>query len=307
MKICIIIPCKNEEENIITIFNKINKVLENNFEIIFIDDGSNDNSWKNIYDLSLKNKNISGIKLQKSFGKDNAIFCALENIDLLKYKGVLFMDCDLQHPVNIAKQMIDEFNKNQNQFIYAHRRKFKTSIFRLFFSFLFHFISKKIFRLNFKDINTDFFIISSSLAQRFLFYKEINISLRSIILDLNIKNQKRINFNAPIRIYGKSNFSFSKLSNLALHTITYNTYIPTKFIIFFGLILIICFLFLLIFMIASQYIFGVIFYNLISYFIIYNSILLSVIIFLIGIISLYIGNIQQEILSRPRYLIEDKI
>ena len=60
-------------------------------------------------------------------------------------------------------------------------------------------------------------------------------------------------------------------------------------------------------MIASQYIFGVIFYNLISYFIIYNSILLSVIIFLIGIISLYIGNIQQEILSRPRYLIEDKI
>ena len=96
MDISIVIPLLNEEESLNELYDWIAKVMQSNrysYEILFIDDGSTDNSWKVIENLSKKDNNVKGIQFQKNYGKSQAL-----NAGFKKVKGdvVITMDADLQ-------------------------------------------------------------------------------------------------------------------------------------------------------------------------------------------------------------------
>jgi len=96
MDISVVIPLLNEKDSLNELYDWIAKVMQSNrlsYEIIFIDDGSTDNSWDVITSLSLKDKNVKGIKFLKNFGKSQALHAGFE-----KAKGnvVVTMDADLQ-------------------------------------------------------------------------------------------------------------------------------------------------------------------------------------------------------------------
>ena len=104
----IIVPAFNEE-NVIKIFyattSKILTALKNvikEYEIIFVDDGSIDNTWRHIQDITKQETNVHGIKFSRNFGKEAAIFAGLH-----KAKGncAIIMDCDLQHPPEYIEEM----------------------------------------------------------------------------------------------------------------------------------------------------------------------------------------------------------
>ena len=102
IKISIVIPVYNSEENLVELNNQIQRQLEDiNFELILVNDQSKDNSWKIIDNLANKYKNIIGINLRKNSGQDNAIFAG---INYVKGEYVVIMDDDLQHsPSDILK------------------------------------------------------------------------------------------------------------------------------------------------------------------------------------------------------------
>ena len=92
----IIIPLFNEEESLPELITWIQKVVEQNkylYEIILIDDGSNDNSWSTIRSLSIENKNIKGISFRRNYGKSAALYHGFEQAE---GKVVITMDADLQ-------------------------------------------------------------------------------------------------------------------------------------------------------------------------------------------------------------------
>ena len=96
MNLSIVIPLFNEEESLPELYDWIVKVMnENNFtyEIIFIDDGSTDNSWGVIQELRKKNTNIKGIKFQRNYGKSAALY---EGFRVSQGDVVITMDADLQ-------------------------------------------------------------------------------------------------------------------------------------------------------------------------------------------------------------------
>lgn len=96
MNISVIVPLYNEEESLPELSQWIDKVMNTNnfsYEIIMIDDGSNDKSWKVIEDLSTKNNHIRGIKFRRNYGKSAALFCGFESA---KGDVVITMDADLQ-------------------------------------------------------------------------------------------------------------------------------------------------------------------------------------------------------------------
>ncbi len=96
MDISVIIPLYNEEESIVELFEWIKKVMlrENySYEVIFISDGSTDNSWKIIEGLSLQNENVRGIKFRRNYGKSPALYCGFNEA---KGDVVVTMDADLQ-------------------------------------------------------------------------------------------------------------------------------------------------------------------------------------------------------------------
>ena len=105
MEISIIIPAFNEEGNIELINREIKKVFSSikiEYEIIFIDDGSKDNTWENIHKLSIIDKNIKGIKFSRNFGKESAIFAGLK---FSRGKSCVVIDSDLQHPPETILEM----------------------------------------------------------------------------------------------------------------------------------------------------------------------------------------------------------
>ncbi|MFN6037328.1 MAG: glycosyltransferase family 2 protein, partial [Bacteroidota bacterium] len=96
MNISVVIPLLNEEESIGELFEWIDKVMKNNdfsYEVIFVDDGSSDNSWQIIENISSKNSNVKGIKFRRNYGKSAALHVAFE---MAQGDVVITMDADLQ-------------------------------------------------------------------------------------------------------------------------------------------------------------------------------------------------------------------
>ena len=113
MKFEIVTPCKNEEQNIVKFYEGIKKIL-NNYEyyIKFIDDGSDDKTWEEIKKICEINNNVSGVKLLKNYGKENAIAAGIEDkINDVDFK--IIIDADLQHPIEIIPQMIKRWEQGE--------------------------------------------------------------------------------------------------------------------------------------------------------------------------------------------------
>ena len=100
----IVVPCYNEEESVEIFLREIQNVLKTkNFEVIFINDGSADDTLKRIKDLADKNANVKYISFSRNFGKEAAIYAGL---NYAKGDMVCLMDADLQHPPSMLPEMI---------------------------------------------------------------------------------------------------------------------------------------------------------------------------------------------------------
>lgn len=111
-KISIVVPCFNEEEVIEMFYKELMKVINQlkdkySYEIVFIDDGSKDNTLKILKDLRKENENIKIISFSRNFGKESAIYAGLSNST---GELVVLMDSDLQHPPKTILEMLEEIN-----------------------------------------------------------------------------------------------------------------------------------------------------------------------------------------------------
>lgn len=105
--ISLIIPSYNEQDNIFRTYETIEEILNQakiDFEIIFVDDGSVDNTYVNIARLAQTKANVRGLSFSRNFGKESAIFAGLESA---AGECAVIMDCDLQHPPTLLPQMYE--------------------------------------------------------------------------------------------------------------------------------------------------------------------------------------------------------
>src|SRR5699024_12087471 len=126
MLISIVIPAYNEEKNISEIISEIKQAFDTNleesntYEILFIDDGSEDNTAQVLEEASLTDPLISYISFSRNFGKEAAMLAGLRNAS---GDVVIIMDADLQHPPSIMLQMLKEYEKGYEQVIAKRNRK----------------------------------------------------------------------------------------------------------------------------------------------------------------------------------------
>ena len=123
MDISVIIPLYNEAESLPELSAWIERVMkENNFtyEIIFINDGSTDNSWKVIEELKEKNENIHAIKFRRNYGKSPALYCGFERA---KGDVVITMDADLQDSPDEIKPLYDMITKEGYDLVSGYKKK----------------------------------------------------------------------------------------------------------------------------------------------------------------------------------------
>jgi len=298
----IVVPCFNEESNIEQLINELVPVIKNlNYEIIFVDDGSKDNTFLLIKNISEKNKNISGISLSRNFGHQVAIMAGMQ-----QSKGdlVIMMDADIQHPPQIIPQLIAEYEKG---FDIVNTKRLETkgeSIFKKLTSKSFYSLINFLSDVKIEPASADFRLMSRKAVDAFLQFEEKDRFTRGLVSWMGFK-QSIIEYKASSRYSGKSKYTFKKMFRFGMDGITSFSTKPLRISFYTGFI---------VFFIGIAYSIYAIIKNILGETVPgWTSILVSVLIIggiqllSVGIIGEYIARIFNETKARPLYFIKDKI
>ena len=302
----IIVPAFNEENTIPDFYKKTTELLNNstkltNFEIIFVDDGSEDKTWISIRNLMSLSKNVHGIKFSRNFGKEAAIFAGLH-----KAQGdcAVIMDCDLQHPPELIEEMYKHYLDGYQIVRCVKKQRNKEPFLRkicnsLFFNFFHLFDSAQ---LNIANIS-DFQLIDRKVINYILQFQETSLFFRGISAYVGF-NVKDLEFNVPERIAGNSKWTYHSLIDYALSNMSTFSSKPLQIVTLNGLILLVIAILLTI---RTLYVY---FINAAAPGITTVIILLlfigSMLMISLGIIGFYIGKIYDEVKHRPRYIIDEE-
>lgn len=238
-KISIIVPCFNESESIPYFYKQLQNVMNNMknslFEILFIDDGSNDNTLDLIKKLSTKDKRIKYFSFSRNFGKESAMLCGLENCT---GDYVAIMDADMQDPPSLLIQMYS-YIKNEDYDCIAARRttRYGEPKVRSFFSKCFYKIINKISKVEIVDGARDFRLMKRKMVTAILSMNEYNRFSKGIFSWVGF-NTKWIEYTNIERSYGKTKWSFLKLLSYSLEGIINFSTVPLSLSFFLSSIFI---------------------------------------------------------------------
>ena len=165
VKLSILAPCYNEEKNINEFYDRTHKTLKKlgleNYEIIFIDDGSIDKSWNIIKEKKIFDKKIKGIKLQKNFGHQNAILAGLK---IAKGSYTLVIDTDLQDPPELIEKMYNKIETSDVNIISCQRNTRKDNFFKKITASIFYYMFNLISKTKIKKQVSDFKIFDKKVV-----------------------------------------------------------------------------------------------------------------------------------------------
>tara|TARA_B100000131_G_scaffold323232_1_gene380725 strand:- start:1179 stop:2114 length:936 start_codon:yes stop_codon:yes gene_type:complete len=302
----IIVPCYNEEKNIDEFIAEANSSLNKykNFKILFIDDGSNDNTWKKIKFQCDKDEKIVGLKLTRNFGKDSAIEAGLNTLEeFSEYDFAIIIDADMQHPINKINEMIDLW-KDKNKIITTFKTNNVENIFRKIGSDLFYYFMTNFSDAKFITKNTDFMLLDKSIVNIFNKLHEKNKSIKTFINWTGFEI-KSIGIEIKKRNFGKSNYNFFNLTRTAINAVTSFSLFPIKIVGYLGFAMSLISIILIPFFVVSNWL-NFIFVSIQTLIIIFNIFLTGIILSSIGLLGIYISRIHENSVDRPNYIIEDK-
>lgn len=301
MLISFILPVFNEEENIAEIYQRISKIMEgfSDWEIIFIDDGSNDESLLRICDLIDSDKQVRCIKLSRNFGQHPAIIAGLS---VCHGELAVIMDSDLQDdPASITK-MIEKLQQGFDV-VYAVREKRKEGLVKRICFNSFHKIMGRLSDISIPENAGVFSVISRRVIDKIIDMPEVRFYLPGIRAFVGFKSAG-IKVERICRKFGESK-SFSQLFRLAKTSIFSFSFFPLKLISYITFLGFMASLILAAYILAMKLYYDVIqgWASLAFIFIFFNS--LQMMCFMI--IGEYLSIIFDEVKSRPKFVIEDKI
>ena len=306
-KIAIIVPAYNEEDNLRIFFKETNEIIQNledyTWEFIFIDDGSDDSTWKIIDEISNSDKSVRGVRLSRNFGKELALTAGvLESTEELD--AVILMDADLQHPPSAIPQLVQQWESG-HQIVTTQRKSIRYSMWREIGSNFFYFMLNNFSKLNIQQKATDFRLLDQQVVKVIKDFPERNRFFRGIIDWVGFKKTS-ITFDSPDRTGGKSTFSFNGLFNLAVNSFTSFSLMPLKVTGYLGVAVTTISGVLFFYMVISHLVLGLTLFTKLAYFVVFNTLLFGIVLVALGLIAWYIGSIHTEVAGRPLYIVRDR-
>lgn len=302
-EISIVVPLYNEEKNIRLMYDRlVSSILKitSNFEIIYVNDGSNDNSFLELVKLSNEDERVKYINFSRNFGHQIAVTAGL---DYSKGAAVVIIDGDLQDPPEVIPEMYAK-HKEGFEVVYGQRLKRKgDNFFKKITAKYFYRILKKITSINIPLDTGDFRLIDRKIVNDLKNMPEQNKFLRGQIAWLGYR-QTSVFFERDERKFGETGYPFSKMLKFALDGITGFSDVPLQFVTKTGIFI-------------SFISFLVILYAIFSHFILertitgWTSLIISsmfiggVQLISVGIIGEYISRINKNVQNRPLYIVRE--
>jgi len=303
-KISILIPAYNEQEVIESLYQRLGKLANNtksyDFEFLFINDGSRDNTLELIKEYAAADDRVSYINLSRNFGKEIAMIAGLDHVT---GDATVIIDADLQDPPELIPRMIKYWEEGYDD-VYAKRNsRDGETWFKKVSSKLFYRILQKSTNIPIQIDTGDFRLLDKRCVEALKQIRETQRYTKGMFSWIGYK-KKEVLYNRNPRIAGKSKWNYAKLFNFAVDGITSFTTAPLRISSFFGFIIsVIAFVFIIV-IVVKTLLYG----DPVSG---YPS-LMAVVLFLggiqlvsLGIIGEYIGRIFKETKQRPLYFIEE--
>lgn len=304
-----VIPCYNEEAVINETAGRLrikyidliqSGIIDKESRILFVNDGSKDNTWKMISELHDNDSLFTGISLSHNRGHQNALLAGL--MTAMEFAdAVISMDADLQDDIAAIDEMISKYNSGCD-IVYgvrSSRKKdsfFKRTTAQSFYKLMSSMGAETIYN------HADYRLMSKRALLALSEYKEVNLFLRGIVPMLGFKTDV-VYFERAERFAGKSKYPLKKMISFAVDGITSFSIKPMRFITGLGVTIfmlsIVMFVYTLIRFFIGETVIG------------WSSLIISVwaigglILLSIGVVGEYIGKIYLETKSRPRYFIEE--
>jgi len=231
-KISIIVPCFNEEESLKTFNLTLIKALPENYlyEIIYVNDGSKDNTLKIILDLAKENLNIKYISFSRNFGHQNALKAGY---DFASGDCAISLDADLQHPPKVIPELINKWEEGFEIVNTIRNDHDSISFTKKISSGIFYKIMRKLSDVNIENGMADFRLIDKKVLKQLKLFPENFLFFRGIIPWMGFK-QTIVQFKANERFAGTTKYTFKKMLKFATTGVTSFSVKPLRLSIYLG-------------------------------------------------------------------------
>ena len=302
LRYSVVVPVHNEELNINELTNRLISVMSQigeTFEILIIDDGSEDNTWDVLLEVSKANKNVKAIKLSRNFGQHHAITAGMK---ICNGDWVVVMDGDLQDRPEVIPQLIEESNKGFDV-VFVNRVNRPERMYYKILQRIFYFVLKHLSGINFNHAQANFSIINRKVVYYFNMFPEQARFYGSTIKWLGFK-QSSVSADHGTRFDGKPAYTLKSRFKLASDIILSFSEKPLVISIKLGFLMSIASFSIFIWVVTAKLLWG---YKILGWASLIASIFLSsgIIIFVLGILGIYIGRIFTEVKNRPLYVVDE--
>lgn len=303
-KITILIPCYNEEKSLELLYEEIIRVIsfldDYKWEILFVNDGSYDETMKVIYGLREKDKRVSYVDLSRNFGKENAL---LAGFDYAHGDAVIIMDADLQHPPKVIPDMVRKWEEGYDD-VYARRKsRGKESWPRRKLTSLYYKLLQNSSHMDVLPNVGDFRLLDRKCVDALCQLRESGRYTKGMYCFIGF-NKTGVEFETQDRVMGESSMSYKKLLKLALEGIMSYTTAPLHWATFVGLMVSLFAFAYMVFVLLKAFLYGD---PVAGY-----PTLITVILFIggvqlltIGIIGEYLAKVFVEVKNRPVYFVKE--
>ena len=298
-RLSVVLPAYNEEQMLAKTCRTLKKILdlaEINYELVIVDDGSTDQTWKIIEETAEKDRNVTGVHFSRNFGKEAAIVAGLAQAS---GNAVAVMDCDLQHPPEVLVKMYRLWEQGYEVVEGIKKSRGTETVFHRKSAGFFYRIMSRATGFNMENAS-DFKLLDRKAVESVLSMPERSMLYRATSSWVGFKSTSVL-FEVQEREAGESKWSTGSLIRYAFRNIVAFTTLPLQFVTIGAGGCFICSLLLLI-------------YSLVRYFTGhavegYTTLLIvmlfigSAVMMSLGIIGYYIARIYEEVKRRPRYIV----
>lgn len=300
----VIVPAFNEQAGLVVTFKTLEQTLAPiamPFEILFVDDGSRDETWdiiRSLVPVDPKNR-VRGVHFSRNFGKEAAIFAGLEAAD---GDCVVVMDADLQHPPEKIVEMVELWRQGYEVIEGKKEDRGEETGLHRCFSHLFYKLISRFSGMNMAD-SSDFKLLDRKVVDALNRMPERNTFFRALSFWAGYR-RATVTYRVQERQYGESKWSTFSLIRYAMRNIASFSVLPMQLVTFMGGILFVVASLMSIIALVQKFcgkaLGG---FTTVIILVMFSS---SIIMFSLGIIGFYIAQIYEEVKNRPRYLIAER-
>lgn len=303
-KISIVIPCYNEEKSLLMLYEEIIHTIalvdDYEWEILFVNDGSMDDTLKVILELREKDARVSYVDLSRNFGKESALLAGLDHV---QGDAAVIMDADMQHPPQVIPDMVKKWEEGYDD-VYAWRKtRGKEPWLRKRLTSLYYKLLQNSSRMDVLPNVGDFRLLDRKCINALCQLRESGRYTKGMYCYIGFK-KTGVEFETRDRVMGESSMSYKKLVKLALEGIMSYTTVPLRWATFIGLMVSLGAFAYMIFVLIKAVLYGD---PVAGY-----PTLITVILFIggvqlltIGIIGEYLAKVFVEVKNRPVYFVRE--